>query len=72
MKPIIGYNKENWTAKLEGLKGKVNHLYFAVLVLKENRQNLEIHLENLQARYKAVQTAVTHGSLLETESNADF
>ncbi|MCK4880787.1 MAG: TolC family protein [Bacteroidales bacterium] len=49
------------------LKEKVNHLYFAVLVLKENRQNLEIHLENLQARYKAVQTAVTHGSLLETE-----
>lgn len=52
---------------LYGLKGKVNHLYFAVLVLKENRQNLEIHLENLQARYEAVQTAVAHGTLLETE-----
>ena len=49
------------------LKEKVNHLYFAVLVLKENKQNLEIHLENLQARYEVVHTAVTHGTLLESE-----
>lgn len=49
------------------LKGKVNLYYFAVLILQENRHNLEIHLENLQARREAVQTAVDHGTLLETE-----
>jgi outer membrane protein TolC len=52
---------------LYGLKGKVNQYYFAVLVLQENLHNLEIHLENLQARKKVVQTAVSHGTLLETE-----
>ncbi len=49
------------------LKGRVNQYYFAVLVLQENRQNLEIHLQNLQARYETVQTAVSHGTMLETE-----
>jgi len=49
------------------LKGRVNQFYFAVLLLQENRKNLEIHLENLQARYKAVQTAVNNGTLLETD-----
>ncbi len=49
------------------LKGRVNQYYFSVLVLQENRRNLEIHLQNLQARYETVQTAVTHGTMLETE-----
>ncbi len=49
------------------LKGRVNQYYFAVLVLQENRRNLEIHLQNLEARYETVQTAVTHGTMLETE-----
>ncbi|MEA3462205.1 MAG: TolC family protein [Bacteroidota bacterium] len=49
------------------LKGRVNQYYFAVLVLQENMRNLEIHMENLNARKEAVQTAVNHGTLLETE-----
>jgi len=49
------------------LKGRVNQYYFAVLLLQENRRNLDIHLQNLEARYKVVQTAVAHGTLLETE-----
>jgi outer membrane protein TolC len=52
---------------LYSLKGRVNQFYFAVLVLQENGNNLEVHLEDLQARYRAVQTAVTNGTLLETE-----
>jgi len=52
---------------LYSLKGKVNQYYFAVLALQENMRNLEIHLENLEARKEAVQTAVNHGTLLETE-----
>jgi outer membrane protein TolC len=49
------------------LKGRVNQYYFAVLVLQENRRNLDVHLQNLEARYETVQTAVTHGTMLETE-----
>jgi len=52
---------------LYSLKGKVNQYYFAVLALQENMRNLEIHLDNLNARKEAVQTAVTQGTLLETE-----
>jgi outer membrane protein TolC len=52
---------------LYGLKGRVNQYYFAVLIVQENMQNLDIHLKNLQARKEAVRTAVTHGTLLETE-----
>ncbi|RLD25828.1 MAG: hypothetical protein DRI70_06530, partial [Bacteroidetes bacterium] len=49
------------------LKGKVNQYYFAVLLLQENRKNFDIHLQNLQARYETVQTAVTLGIILDTE-----
>ena len=49
------------------VKGKVNQFYFAILLLQENRKSLEIHLENLQARFEAVHTAVDNGTLLETE-----
>jgi len=52
---------------LYSLKGKVNQYYFAVLALQENMRNLEIHLDNLNARKESVQTAVTQGTLLETE-----
>jgi len=52
---------------LYSLKGKVNQYYFAILALQENMRNLEIHMENLNTRREAVQTAVTHGTLLETE-----
>jgi len=52
---------------LYGLKGRVNLYFFAILVLQENMRNLEIHLENLQAREETIRTAVEHGTLLETE-----
>jgi len=52
---------------LYGLKGKVNQFYFAILVLQENRRNLDIQLENLEARYGVVQTAVANGILQETD-----
>ena len=52
---------------LYGLKGKVNQFYFAILVLQENRRNLDIQIKNLEARYSVVQTAVTNGVLQETD-----
>lgn len=52
---------------LYGLKGKVNSYFFAILVLQENKQNLEIHLENLEAREETMRTAIAQGTLLEAE-----
>lgn len=52
---------------LYGLKGKVNAYYFPVLILQENYRNLEIHMENLEAREESVRTAVENGAVLESE-----
>lgn len=54
---------------LYGLKSRVNQYYFTILVLQENRLNLDIHMENLKARKESMRTAVEHGILLETEMN---
>ena len=64
---LIASDLQQVEVDLYGLKGIVNRYYFAVLARQENMHNLEIHLENLQARMETVQTAVTHGALLETE-----
>ena len=52
---------------LYSLQGRVNRYYFTLLLLQENRRNLQIHLENLEARKEAIQTAVSNGALLETD-----
>jgi len=52
---------------LYGIKGRVNAYYFPVLVLQENFKNLEIHMENLDAREQSMQSAVDQGALLESE-----
>jgi outer membrane protein TolC len=64
---VLAADLQQVEVDLYGLKGRVNQYYFAVLLLQENLQNLEIHMENLRAREAAVQTAVNHGTLLETE-----
>ena len=53
---------------LHGIKGKVNSFFFAILVLQENKRNLEIHMENLEAREKTMRTAIAHGTLLKAET----
>jgi len=52
---------------LHGLKGKVNSYFFAILVMQENMQNLEIHLESLEAREETMRAAISNGTLLESE-----
>jgi len=52
---------------LYGLKGKVNQFYFAILATQENGKNLEVHLENLQARLKVVEMAFENGTIVESE-----
>jgi len=64
---LMAANLQQVEVDLYKVKGKVNQFYFAILLLQEKRKSLEIHLENLQARFEAVQTAVENGTLLETE-----
>ena len=64
---LTSANLQQVEVDLYRLKGKVNSYYFAVLLLQENLRNLEIHLENLQAREKAMQTALASGTLLEAD-----
>ena len=52
---------------LYGLKAKVNQFYFAILVLQENRKNLEIHMDNLVKKHEVMRTAIEHGTMLEAE-----
>jgi len=54
---------------LYGLKARVNLYYFAILELQASGQNLNIHMENLQARQEALQIAIDNGTLLEIEMN---
>jgi len=64
---LTSANLQQVEVDLYRLKGKVNSYYFAVLLLQENLRNLEIHLENLQAREEAMQTALASGTLLEAD-----
>ncbi len=52
---------------LHSLKSLVNQYYFSILVLQENRKNLEVHMTNLMARKETMKSAVEQGILLETE-----
>ena len=54
-------------ADLYGLKSRVNHYFFAILVQQENLRNLGIQMETLASRLETVKTAVTEGILLETD-----
>jgi outer membrane protein TolC len=49
------------------LKNRVNQYYFSILMLQEQRKNLEIHLENLTRRRKVMEAAAAEGTLLEEE-----
>lgn len=51
---------------LYGLKSRVNQYYFAILVLQESRNNLEIHLDNLDNRLQVMKSAVENGTMLES------
>jgi outer membrane protein TolC len=64
---LTSANLQQVEVDLYQLKGKVNSYYFAVLLLQENLRNLEIHLENLQAREQALETALASGAALETD-----
>ena len=49
------------------LKNRVNHYYFSILMLQEQRKNFQIHQENLTQRRAVMEAAVEEGTLLEEE-----
>ena len=52
-----------------GLKEQVTGIYFSVLVLQENRGNLEIAMKNLKAREEMLASAVANGIAMESDLN---
>jgi outer membrane protein TolC len=52
---------------LYALREHSARLYFSILLMQENRNNLEIALENLYSREKALAAAVTHGVAEESD-----
>ncbi len=60
-------NLQQVEVDLYGLKSKVNHFYFAILILQENRRNIDIHMDNLLKRVEVMESAMEQGILLETE-----
>ncbi len=52
---------------LYGLKARVNQFYFAILILQENRRNIDIHLDNLSKRVAVMKSAIEQGTILEAE-----
>ena len=49
------------------LKNRVNQYYFSILMLQAQRNNLEIHLDNLDQRRGVMQAATEEGVWLEEE-----
>ncbi|MCF8225919.1 MAG: TolC family protein [Bacteroidales bacterium] len=54
---------------LHSLKGSTTELYFSVLLLEENTNNLEIALENLKSREEILISAIENGIARETDLN---
>jgi len=52
---------------LYSIKNRVNQYYFSILVLQEQKKNLEIHRENLLQRRKVMESAREEGALLGEE-----
>jgi outer membrane protein TolC len=52
---------------LYGVKGRVNQYFFSILVLQEQRKNLEIHRDNLLQRREVMEVAIEEGAMLEEE-----
>lgn len=60
-------NLQQVEVDLHSLKRKVNHYYFGMLILQENRKNLEIHMENLVSRREVLRNAIEMGVIPEAE-----
>lgn len=62
--------KQNLEVEFYNLKQRINSIYFTIILLSENEKVLELHKSTLQSRLKTVQSAVTNGTLLQ--SNEDI
>lgn len=52
---------------LYGIRENITQLYFSVLLLQENRENVEIALDNLKRQETLVQAALENGTAMESD-----
>jgi outer membrane protein TolC len=52
---------------MQSLREQVSGLYFSILLLQENRNNLEIAMKSLKTREKTLASAIANGIALETD-----
>ncbi len=52
---------------MQGLKQQVTSIFFSILLVQENRNNLEIAMENLKARESMLTSAVDNGIAMEAD-----
>jgi len=60
----------NLELELYQVKEQVNNLFFSILLLQENRNLLETHVEEISSQLKDIESAVRNGVVLS--SNADI
>lgn len=72
-KDLREYDLSIENKKVEGglyeVKKKVTDLYFNILLLKKNREVLELSKETIEAKKKNLEAGVRHGAVLEKDLN---
>ena len=62
-------NLQNLEIESFRLKQRINQVYFNIILLKENKKILELHLNTLTTKLKNVQSGVKNGTLLASNEN---
>ncbi|MCB0807149.1 MAG: TolC family protein, partial [Bacteroidales bacterium] len=62
-------DKQNLQVEYHNLKERINLIYFAILLQRSNKEILQLHLDNLNAKIKEVKSGVENGVLLATNEN---
>jgi len=52
---------------LHGLKEQVNNLFFSILLVQENLNNLDIHIDNLITRREVMEAGIEHGMFMASD-----
>ncbi len=62
-------DQQQLQVEYHGLKERINQVYFAILLLKSNKEILQLHLDDLKAKIKEVHSGVENGVLLASNEN---
>ncbi len=62
-------DQQNLKVEYHSLKERVNQVYFAILLQRANKDILQLHIDNLNAKIKEVRSGVQNGTLLASNEN---